>query len=85
MLTYLLSHCSCKLACRLAYGRTLDSKQVVNLVKAVLQKPKLLDPDPEIEDTYFGSVVNKLRSLYPGRHLGSEGILDLLEFCMESG
>lgn len=68
---------------RLADGRQLDSKHVVGLMKAFLKKPRLLNNNDI--DACFGNEMHQLDTLDPGRHLGGDGVLELLEFCTQSG
>lgn len=69
--------------CRLADGRQLVSKHVVRLMKAFLKQPRLLNHD--VYDAFFGNEVDQLDALDPGRHLGGDGILELLEYCTQNG
>jgi hypothetical protein len=51
-------------------------------MKAFLQKPRLLNPD--IYDAFFGNEMHQLNALDPGRHLGGDGVLELLEYCTQN-
>lgn len=75
--------CLCFLHPRLADGRTLDSKDVVRVVTAFIDKPGMWDTS-EWLDRDFSDVVDSLADLDPGRHLGGDGILDLIEYCLQT-
>jgi hypothetical protein len=78
------------LTCRLADGRTLDSKHVVQVVKAFIDNLNMWHRSyprggcDGWSEEWFGNIIHTLDSLEPGHHLGGDGILDLLEYCTEN-
>jgi hypothetical protein len=67
---------------RLAVGRTLDSQDVVQVVRAFIDRPRMWATSTDNSGGFF-NVQHSLAVLDPGRHLGGDGILDLLEYCTQ--